>query len=65
MLNAYFGLVVSEIDLRGGNALKFMGDRLLTIFDHNTLDNASGTAIDLAAALEIKIAMLNKARQEQ
>lgn len=63
MLNLYFGLAVTEIQDRGGNVLKFMGDGLLAIFDNPDPERAAVTALDTVTALSDRIAATNRARE--
>lgn len=63
MLNAYFGLAVDEIQARGGNVLKFMGDGLLAIFDQPDPEQAAAAALDTVTALSDRIAAANRARE--
>ena len=65
MLNDYFGVVVDEIQERGGNVLKFMGDGLIAIFDREQWPDASHRALQTVVALESKIETLSDERQAQ
>lgn len=65
LLNDYFGLVVGQIEARGGNVLKFMGDGLLAIFDRTAFRDAPDRAVSTVRSLQDKIAALNAARAAQ
>jgi adenylate cyclase len=67
-LNDYLAAIVDEIDARGGEVLKFLGDGLLALFplvpgaaDEPT---AHGRAIDAARAALVRVEALNRARTE-
>ncbi len=52
MLNAYFGVIIAEVDAHGGLVNKFMGDAVLAVFGApRPLDDHAGAA--LAAARRI------------
>lgn len=65
MLNLYFGLAVTEIQERGGNVLKFMGDGLLAIFDDPDPQQAAIAALDTVTGLSDRIAATNRARERE
>lgn len=64
LLNEYFDVVVSAIDRRGGQVLKFMGDGLLAIFplDERVTEPVCRIALDTADDVTAQIAALNHAR---
>lgn len=65
MLNDYFDEVVSVVEKYGGNVLKFMGDGLLAIFNHNDKTDAVDSAIQAAFTLRQSIADLNLHRESE
>ncbi|MCA0872414.1 adenylate/guanylate cyclase domain-containing protein [Seohaeicola saemankumensis] len=62
LLNDYYGMVVEEIETRGGNVLKFMGDGLLAVFTAAEETEAGGMALDTVEAIRDGMAQINTAR---
>ena len=62
LLNAYFGAVVPEIENRGGNVLKFMGDGMLAIFARDTVPNTENIAVDAICAIRDTVDAVSKER---
>jgi adenylate cyclase len=50
LLNRYFDCVVPEVEQRGGEVLKFIGDGVLAIFQESNADTVKACAQALAAA---------------
>ena len=61
LLNAYADCLVGVVHAHGGEALKFMGDGILAVFNGDK-GNACGRALDAAAAARSAIARLNRER---
>ena len=61
LLNAYADCLVGVVHAHGGEALKFMGDGILAVFNDDK-GNACGRALDAAAAARSAIARLNRER---
>ncbi|MEQ9695354.1 adenylate/guanylate cyclase domain-containing protein [Shimia sp. SDUM112013] len=51
MLNDYFALAVETVRRHGGHVLKFMGDGMLAMFDHDDASEAASAALDAAVDL--------------
>lgn len=62
MLNDYFGEVVAQIEARGGNVLKFMGDGLLAIFDCAKGADAVDRALEAAVRVDAQMAAVSARR---
>lgn len=57
MLNRFFGVVVDEVDRRGGLVNKFIGDAVLSIFGAPVeLDDHAGSALAAARAMTARLA---------
>ncbi len=65
LLNAYFGVAVPQIEDRGGNVLKFMGDGMLAIFARDTVPQTEATAIDAICAIRDAVAETSAARSAE
>jgi adenylate cyclase len=63
LLNDYAEAQVEEIEAHGGHVLKFMGDGILAIFPDEDTTRACARALDAAANLRRRIAVLNERRQ--
>ena len=61
LLNAYADCLVGVVHAHGGEALKFMGDGILAVFNGDK-GNACGRGLDAAAAARSAIARLNRER---
>ena len=62
LLNDYAEAQVEEIEARGGQVLKFIGDGILAIFPQADMAQACRRALDTAARLQDRIATLNVRR---
>ena len=62
MLNDYYEMVVDEIEARGGNVLKFMGDGLLAVFAEDDERQAGRAGLDTVEAIRDGMARINAAR---
>lgn len=62
LLNDYYGMVVDEIEDRGGNVLKFMGDGLLAVFAGHDETEAGRAALDTVEAIRGGMDRINAAR---
>ena len=57
MLNRFFGVVVDEVDERGGLVNKFIGDAVLAVFGAPVeLDDHAGAALGAARAIAVRLA---------
>ena len=63
LLNDYAEAQVEEIEAHGGHVLKFMGDGILAIFPDEDTTRACARALDAAANLRRRIAVLNERRR--
>lgn len=63
LLNDYYSMVVDEIDRRGGNVLKFLGDGLLAVFSQKNETAAGRAALDTVRAIRGAMAEINAKRQ--
>jgi adenylate cyclase len=63
LLNDYAGVIVSAIQLQGGEVLKLIGDGILAIFDAAAAADACSCALDAAEGARARIAALNEQRQ--
>ena len=63
LLNDYADAIVSALHGQGGEALKFMGDGILAIFDAATPHEACRQALDAADDAIRRVAALNQRRQ--
>jgi adenylate cyclase len=62
LLNDYAEAQVEEIEAHGGHVLKFMGDGILAIFPDDDTTRACKRALDAAANVRRRIAVLNERR---
>jgi adenylate cyclase len=63
LLNAYFGAVVPQVQTRGGNVLKFMGDGMLAIFAKDTVEDTEWVAVDAICAIRDAVTEVSTARR--
>jgi adenylate cyclase len=63
MLNDYAEAQVEEIEAHGGHVLKFIGDGILAIFPDDDRMRACGRALEAAAKLRGRIALVNARRE--
>jgi adenylate cyclase len=67
LLNEYFEIVVDAVAAEGGEALKFIGDAMLAIFELESQSEVAArcrAALRAAAAVQAKITDRNRARQD-
>lgn len=62
LLNAYYEMVVDEIEERGGNVLKFMGDGLLAVFPGDDEQASGRAALDTVEAIRDGMSRINAER---